>query len=125
MASSSSTNSSWKDIFIVLADDPHYSGCNLSSIKTASLTFSAQETLCFLETDPNLALLTDDDGNSLLAFHHFHNISSPYAQNEPKLVAITGFDHMATPIIINTASIKNYSQLVPKWDILQNVKTKA
>jgi hypothetical protein len=32
---------------------------------------------------------------------------------------------MATPIIINTASIKNYSQLVPKWDILQNVKTKA
>jgi hypothetical protein len=123
MTSFSLTTSSWKDIFMSLASDPHYSGCSLSSIKAAPLTFSTQETLRFLESDSNLVLLTDDDGNSLLVLHHFHTISQAHNQNDQKLVAIAGFIHLATPVIINTSSVKNYSQIVPKWELFQNTKT--
>jgi hypothetical protein len=106
MTSTTPSNTFWKDFFLKLSSDPSYSGCSLSSIQTAaSLTFSTQEKLRFLESDPNLVLLADDDGNSLLAFHHFH--SMPTASHEQKLVAIAGFDKMATPVIINNALIKN------------------
>jgi hypothetical protein len=94
------TTASWKDIFISLASDPHYSGCSLSSIKATSLTFSTQETLQFLESDSNLGLLTDDDGNSLLTLHHFHAMSHTHDQSDQKLIAIAGFDHLATPVTV-------------------------
>jgi hypothetical protein len=126
MTSSSSppaSNFSWKEVFLSLALDPHYTGCNLSSIKTTSLILSTQEKLHFLKSDPSLVLLTDDNRNSLLAFHHFQTISSPLNQKDQKLVAITRFNHMATSVIINSASIKNYSQVVPKWDNLKKIKT--
>jgi hypothetical protein len=110
---------SWKNAFLALASDPNYSGVNISSIKAASLSFSTHETLRFLETIPNLVLLTDDDGNSLLAFHHFKTMPSDQNPQDQKLVAIAGFDHKATPVIVNVSSIKNYFQVVPKWDYLK------
>ncbi len=116
------TNSYWKDFFLSLSTDPNYSGSSISSIRTASVSFSTQEKLRFLESDPNLVLLADDDGNSILAFHHFHSMPTTF-NNDQKLVAIAGFDEMATPVIINIASIKNYSQVVPKWEFLQQVNT--
>jgi hypothetical protein len=115
--------SSWKDFFLNLAADPNYTGSSLSSIKNASLTFSTSETLRFLETDPGHVLLTDDDGNSLLIFHHFQSISSPVLKNESTLVAIACVDPMATPVIINTSSIKNYSQLVPSSQTIKTISS--
>jgi hypothetical protein len=121
MSTTTPANSSSKKFFLSLASDPHYAVCSVSSIKAASLTFSTQEKLQFLESDPHLVLLTNDDCNSLLAFHHFHMISSPHNQHDQKLAAIAGFDHMATPVIINITSIKNCSHIIPKWKHLQNI----
>ncbi len=72
-----------------------------------------------------MVLLTDGDGNSLLAFHHFHTLSHSNLQVNQKLVAIAGFDHLATPVIINASSIKNYSQNAPKWESLSTIQTVA
>lgn len=112
MSNLSSPLPSWKDFYLNLAADPNYSGSSLSSIKNALLMFSTPETLHFLETNSGHVLLTDDDENSLLIFHHFQSISSSVLKNDSSLVAITGVDSMATPVILNTSSIKNYSQLV-------------
>ena len=110
MSNLSSPLPSWKDFYLNLAADPNYSGSSLSSIKNALLMFSTLETLHFLETNSGHVLLTDDD--DLLIFHHFQSISSSVLKNDSSLVAITGVDSMATPVILNTSSIKNYSQLV-------------
>jgi hypothetical protein len=110
MSNLSSPLPSWKDFYLNLAADPNYSGSSLSSIKNALLMFSTPETLHFLETNSGHVLLTDDD--DLLIFHHFQSISSSVLKNDSSLVAITGVDSMATPVILNTSSIKNYSQLV-------------
>lgn len=112
MSNLSSPLPSWKDFYLNLAADPNYSGSSLSSIKNALLMFSTPETLHFLETNSGHVLLTDDDENSLLIFHHFQSISSSVLKNDSSLVAFTGVDSMATPVILNTSSIKNYSQLV-------------
>lgn len=113
----------WKDFFLKAASDKDYSGSSLSSIKLASTSLSTQDKIRLLESDKNLSMLTDDDGNSLLLFHKFQNMPSTIMKHENKLVALAGFDSFSTPVIINTPSIKNYSQVVPKWDILQNINS--
>ncbi len=102
--------------------DPHHTGSSLTSIKNASLLFSTQQTLWFLETDLSHILLADDDGNSLLILHHFHTISSPVLKNELTLVTIAGVNAMATPVIISMSSIRNYSQMVLSPNAIKSIK---
>jgi hypothetical protein len=123
MTSQFSHESPWKNFFLSMASDKSYSGSSLSSIKSASMSFSTQEKIRFLEADKSLSLLSDDDGNSLLILHNFHHLTSSNQTNDQKLVAIAGLDSFSSPVIINTPSIKNYSQIVPKWDILKNLKS--
>ncbi len=87
------------------------------------MSLSTQEKFHFLEAVKSLKMLTDDDGNSLLLLHNFHHMTSPLHKNDQKLVAIAGLDSCVSPVIINTPSIKNCSQLEPKWDILKNLKS--
>jgi hypothetical protein len=101
---------SWKDIFLNSASNQHYSGSSLSSIKLASRSLNTNEKIRLLESDKNLTMLTDDDENSLLLFHNFQNMPSLTSKHENKLVAIAGLKSLMTPVIINTPSIKNYSQ---------------
>jgi hypothetical protein len=44
-------------------------------------------------------------------------------KNESTLVAIAGIDAMATPVIINTSFIKNYSQPVPSISAINPIKS--
>lgn len=114
--------STWQEFFMKAASDKDYSGSSLSSIKLASTSLITLDKIRLLESDKNLSMLTDDDGNSLLLFHKFQNMPSTM-KHENKLVAIAGFDSFSTPVIINTPSIQNYSQVVPKWEILQNINS--
>jgi hypothetical protein len=123
MTSQFSRESPWKNIFLSMASHKSYSGSSLSSIKSPSMSFSIQEKIRFLEADKSLSLLPDDDGNSLLILHNFHHLTSSNQTNDQKLAAIARLDSFSSPVIINTPSIKNYSQIVPKWDILKILKS--
>jgi hypothetical protein len=51
-------------------------------------------------------------------------LSPPHLQQNQKLVTIAGFNNMTTPVINNSTSIKNYSQVVPKWGYFQKTLDK-
>ncbi len=117
-----SLSPNWKVHVSKLAQDTNHQGSSLSSIRSA-LLFSTQEMLRFLESDTSLALLVDDENESLLVFHHFKSFTFSFPKQESKLVAIAALDNMATPVVINTASIKNYSQFVPMIDSFKNISS--
>jgi hypothetical protein len=110
-------------MFLKSASNQHYSGCSLSSIKLALKSFSTQEKIRFFESYKNLTLLSDDDGDSFLLLHNFHLMPPNEHKQEHKLIATAGFDTFSAPVIINTHSIKNYSQIAPKWENLQDIMT--
>jgi hypothetical protein len=88
MVISISYTPTWKGHFLKMAKNPNQSGSNLSSIHNTSLSFSTQEMIRFLELDPSLSLLINDDGASLLLLHHFNSFSSLCPKQESTLAAV-------------------------------------
>ncbi len=119
-SSSISANPSWKDYLTKLSQDIDYQGSYLSSIRNASLNFSTQDMLRFLESDTSLTLLVNNRSEPLIIFHHFKSFNFSFPMQESKLIAIAGID-MAISVVINTSSIKKYSQLAPTFDSFKNV----
>jgi len=108
--------STWEKQFVNLAQDISFKGSNISSIKSASISFTTPELLRFLENDHSLVLIAEDDDASIIIFHHFQSFPCPTSK-DPNLIAIAGIDTLATPVVINNTRIKNYSQQVPLIDI--------
>jgi hypothetical protein len=99
MTPSSSSNSSWKDIYLSCASDPHYSGCSLSFIKATSCPSSP-----FIEPaeTPNEfyeSLLAEKSALKQLIDHELSNTKVKRFNDSPALAASIWIGDLITDVL--------------------------